>query len=1174
MSEENKTLIYAELQSGIVGGYVTDYSQIKNAPTQGVIPVTTQELYEMQISDGLIPNKSYLIYDHVTYIDNQIVPIGINRTSNLIPFDIIVTASSKNTLCEDAIIKSHDYNYESPFSDYCKMLGFSGLYNYDQYSVKGKLVESDFPVMYLFDNGQIFQYFGKQSVTINGKDVYTNIYVDYFFDPEAAQYICIVNGEVYFSHDLLNWKNFPFVIVGGKSYYYDITYMKDDRGNQYTYDAINKLIVENGFIRATFYDYVTDGTSVAQFFNQYAKNNNIDKDVAIYAYHVNYYNNIIKNNFISVGQIQAQQLNINECFEGIFRMESREPIILYNISIYGCSYQTDDLYIPLVSNKQYYLDPETNTLTENNSNNITEVTYDQLLEMAQNFKLTPEAEYLITDYVTTLEEGVFETGHLSNADFSVRNDYLKMDILIKAKDLTSLYLEGKALPIKYKSNFGRKSIREPLDILYDIRNQNSNVIYGIVLDDEKVFYFSLQDGGYIATDKTGFISDKYTIDYFAVGDKVGYVDSEGLKQSGTITDILTPKGAILWMKDMRGNEAPYDFISNSFYIDGLSTLRPGYYYTFTGTDGSNNYNSSLYQNIKIKQDFNLVTLHNSIIPSIFTDYGPQHNINLGYYSHIISTGDLSNVNIYPDTYVLAENCILNNVDILPSDDGDVAHVQEDYKNVLLQASPEGLIIQDKINIKKEQPIIELLSTSSVIEIDNPANFLVGDRVTFKVKQSHRVSKVGDTSRGQYRFKATQEANSVNNGIILKPGQQTTFCIEIPMANPTLGLTVGTIFDTIVEIRDSVLYFVAIGTEFSSYDIANISTNGLMSSSDKTKLDTYPSTYTEVTSYTDTAIANLVDSAPETLNTLNELAVAIQENEDIVKVLNQSIDSKQDTITDLETIRQGATKGATALQSYTEQYKGTVTGVKINGTTKNPSNGVVNLGTVITAHQDISGKQDILVSGTNIKTVNGESLLGKGNIIISGGSNSSGGAYALVEHGTNDTTFILTPNTFHVWDEVANLTLTLGSETPGVANEYLFQFTSGATATTLSLPSDLKWANDYVLTIESNMIYQVSILNGLASVLEFSNVSIISFNINVLNTIYTYNAEEDMTWEQWVYSKYNTEDYQVMNNTIVDRNYSYYVTTDVGSTSLVSLSAVISAEHEYGNYLTGGGGGSN
>ena len=143
-----------------------------------------------------------------------------------------------------------------------------------------------------------------------------------------------------------------------------------------------------------------------------------------------------------------------------------------------------------------------------------------------------------------------------------------------------------------------------------------------------------------------------------------------------------------------------------------------------------------------------------------------------------------------------------------------------------------------------------------------------------------------------------------------------------------------------------------------------------------------------TSYVDEEIAKIVDGAPETLDTLNELSAALKDNADIVDVLNQSIGSKQDTITDLETIRQGAAKGATALQSYTEQYKGTVTGVKINGTTKNPSNGVVDLGTVITSHQDISGKQDSLVSGTNIKTINGQSILGSGNIVISGGNSDA------------------------------------------------------------------------------------------------------------------------------------------------------------------------------------------
>ena len=221
----------------------------------------------------------------------------------------------------------------------------------------------------------------------------------------------------------------------------------------------------------------------------------------------------------------------------------------------------------------------------------------------------------------------------------------------------------------------------------------------------------------------------------------------------------------------------------------------------------------------------------------------------------------------------------------------------------------------------------------------------------------------------------------------------------------------------------------------------------------------------------------------------------------------------------EEVQTSLGKADTALQSYTEQYKGTVTGVKMNGTTKNPSSGVVDLGTVITTHQDLSGYQPKLVSGTNIKTINGESILGSGNIVIEGGSGgtSSGGsgAYAEVNHGTSDTTFTLTPNTFHVWDEVATLDLSFGAETSGVANEYLFQFTSGATATTLTLPDDIKWTNDTAPTIAENMIYQISVLKGLASVLEFSNAAEILVNQAVVggNTItFAYPVASDLTIE--------------------------------------------------------------
>lgn len=50
------------------------------------------------------------------------------------------------------------------------------------------------------------------------------------------------------------------------------------------------------------------------------------------------------------------------------------------------------------------------------------------------------------------------------------------------------------------------------------------------------------------------------------------------------------------------------------------------------------------------------------------------------------------------------------------------------------------------------------------------------------------------------------------------------------------------------------------------------------------------------SYADTAIANLVDSAPATLDTLNELAAALQDNPDIISDLQGIAAGKQDALT--------------------------------------------------------------------------------------------------------------------------------------------------------------------------------------------------------------------------------------------------------------------------------------
>lgn len=54
--------------------------------------------------------------------------------------------------------------------------------------------------------------------------------------------------------------------------------------------------------------------------------------------------------------------------------------------------------------------------------------------------------------------------------------------------------------------------------------------------------------------------------------------------------------------------------------------------------------------------------------------------------------------------------------------------------------------------------------------------------------------------------------------------------------------------------------------------------------------------TELRDYTDTRIADLVNSAPETLDTLGELAAAMEENADVVEALDAAISTKANAST--------------------------------------------------------------------------------------------------------------------------------------------------------------------------------------------------------------------------------------------------------------------------------------
>lgn len=85
----------------------------------------------------------------------------------------------------------------------------------------------------------------------------------------------------------------------------------------------------------------------------------------------------------------------------------------------------------------------------------------------------------------------------------------------------------------------------------------------------------------------------------------------------------------------------------------------------------------------------------------------------------------------------------------------------------------------------------------------------------------------------------------------------------------------------------------------------------------------------------------------------------------------------------------------------------------------------------------------------------------------------------------DSVATIQPNVLNVWGEVASLDITLAEPTDNtIVNEYMVQFTSGVTATTLILPNTIKWMA--TPNIQPNKTYQLSIINNLGVIGEFSN----------------------------------------------------------------------------------------
>lgn len=132
------------------------------------------------------------------------------------------------------------------------------------------------------------------------------------------------------------------------------------------------------------------------------------------------------------------------------------------------------------------------------------------------------------------------------------------------------------------------------------------------------------------------------------------------------------------------------------------------------------------------------------------------------------------------------------------------------------------------------------------------------------------------------------------------------------------------------------------------------------------------------------------------------------------------------------------------------------------------------------YNDLTNKPTIPVVPTNVSAFTNDVGYLTEHQDISGKANK----ISVVQ--TSTSTIEINSNTFYKFGEVASLNITLASITDNtIYNEYMFEFVSGTTATTLTLPSSIKWLE--TPTIDANKIYQCSIVDNVGLLVGVANV---------------------------------------------------------------------------------------
>lgn len=323
-------------------------------------------------------------------------------------------------------------------------------------------------------------------------------------------------------------------------------------------------------------------------------------------------------------------------------------------------------------------------------------------------------------------------------------------------------------------------------------------------------------------------------------------------------------------------------------------------------------------------------------------------------------------------------------------------------------------------------------------------------------------------------------------------------------------------------------------------------------------------------YVDNSIAELVDGAPETLDTLNELAAALHDNADIVGVLNQSISNKQDKLvsgTNIKTINGISILGSgdITIESGAKVYELDLTGrgnyegyiteeewniiktsdrIKIitdvfsteivqiyspffelyggiaffssttgvqgglvtqcmftgaNTTEGSPYSYIISEVSIPTKTSQLENNSNFITSD-GLKTINGQSLIGEGDITISGGGSSSGKEYVEAPLMTEPigTSIMFTnsvpfePNKVYVAKEKVYLINARMISIPrdSIGAEYTIMFQTSTSELPILVDTNIPflWANGAIPTIEADTYYELSlVLNNIDNTRIFKAV---------------------------------------------------------------------------------------